>query len=155
MTKPQRFQDLFLTLLAEKWWNLHERGHMDSENINDYMQNAALESYESLRAEERKEWNTRRKGGEIAQLSEEVLGIGCGCGIKYCKHYESDFDRFVLQTPKKEEPRKLDGKIEIGEFTIWKMRNGSIWIENSKGEGMEAPNDLLGENLHDFFKTNF
>lgn len=46
-------------------------------------------------------------------------------------------------------------EIEIGEITIRKLKDGSIWMEKEDGEGMSVSQGQLGEYLLKFYEENF
>lgn len=46
-------------------------------------------------------------------------------------------------------------KIQIGEFTVRQLGDGSIWIENESGEGMQAQVCDMEPLIKEFFRENF
>jgi hypothetical protein len=45
--------------------------------------------------------------------------------------------------------------IEIGEFTIRELKDGSFFIERESGEGIEVAEDELEDLIFDFYKESF
>lgn len=49
-----------------------------------------------------------------------------------------------------------EGKsIRIGEYTIYRMSNGKLWIEHDSGEGMQCDGNALDELIANWYKENF
>ena len=46
-------------------------------------------------------------------------------------------------------------RIEIGKYTLKKMRNGHIWIEQDDGEAGEFNTDELEKVIKEFYDKNF
>ena len=45
--------------------------------------------------------------------------------------------------------------IEVGEYTIRELSDGSIWIKREDGEGMQVSLEIFEELIADFYKENF
>jgi septal ring factor EnvC (AmiA/AmiB activator) len=70
--------------------------------------------------------------------------------LKYDTEYH---DRLALQSEL--ESLKTSRVFCIGEYEVSNMRNGSIWLSNELGEGMETPEKKLEQHLAKYFKENF
>ena len=46
-------------------------------------------------------------------------------------------------------------QIKVGEFTICRQDESSVWIQTEKGEGASFSDALFGEAIKSFFDTNF
>ncbi len=45
--------------------------------------------------------------------------------------------------------------IEVGDFTLRELKDGSFFIEHESGEGMQVSADVFEELISDFYKEHF
>jgi hypothetical protein len=46
-------------------------------------------------------------------------------------------------------------RVQVGQFTICRQSDKSVWIENDDGEGAEFHDDLFEQAIKDFFDKHF
>ncbi len=45
--------------------------------------------------------------------------------------------------------------IEVDDFTVRELKDGSFFLKHESGEGLQVSADLLAECLYEFYKENF
>ena len=112
MNKQKRFQELFISLLAEKtleWFELCKNRNPDHVPVaQDIFGTAAKEAYKRLEKEDKSQCVCMIRGCTDYPKEEERTKE-CECGSRYCEHYE--FDNSVKEG--KEEKKECEHEMGI------------------------------------------
>lgn len=80
----------------------------------------------------------------------ELLNKKCNCKTKYCKHYESDFERFIFERFIKDNPKDEKKEIEkIKPLDLWSaVRESRICNEYNEN----TVNDLIESKINEIIE---